>query len=105
MRPVDASNDTVCSDIIDLDCVVPSSRCQTIRVCLVEFNTEYSVGVTTEISVILHLEGNRFGLLVIESNISVFTCARQKTAIWVVVKRVKLVVISIFNFLLMKAPT
>lgn len=103
MGSVDGSNWPLLSDIVYLDCVVPTSRCNNVLTSWIKFNAKYSIGMSRHFPVFLHFEDNRFSLLIIKPNVLIFSSSSQESTFTVVVYGVKLIIRVIFALPLVKA--
>lgn len=103
MWSINASNWSFFPNIVYLDCIVPTSGCNSVLTQWIKFYAKNPIGMTWHFSVFLHSKDNGFGLFVIKSNIFIFSSRGQESTFTVVVYCVELVIWVILTNSLMKA--
>jgi len=74
MRSINRIYGASISQVINLDCIVPSSRHNHVRVYFVKLSTENSIGVTNLFISFFHFECELFSGLVVDMNVFITAC-------------------------------
>jgi len=75
VRAIPTGGRTLLSDIINLDCVIPSTRSAYVWIVGIPLDTENSVGVTAMETAFFHLEHDTLCMLIVNADVFILSCS------------------------------